>query len=174
MAVVLVLGILVAGYLILGQALSNRKNPNDTGVSVRRSDGTLTGSEITADSSTWPGGDRVWNICAAIAIAEGFDQGEGSVPFDFNNPGDISDYSNVYGSQRKDGSSVTTFPTAEVGWQKLYEKVNNMVSGRSSVYSNKNWIDVAQSWAGKWENWVNNVTNYLGVDQTSFPKDYNG
>src|ERR1035438_8484085 len=45
---------------------------------------------ITNDPSTWPTGDEFWNVCWAIAYAEGA-QIAGSVPDRCNNPGDISD-----------------------------------------------------------------------------------
>lgn len=166
---VAVLGIVaLAGYVLL----KKKRNENDTGVDVYNSDASLTSTPITEDQSTWPGSDKIWEICAAIAVAEGYDQGAGTVPFDLNNPGDISDYAGTYGSQKHSGSNVTTFPTAEIGWQKLYEKISNMVTGKSKMYSGKTWTQVAQIWAGDWENWLNNVTEYLGVEKYSLPSDY--
>src|SRR6266403_1907032 len=64
---------------------------------------------ITFDPATWPSGDRVWNVCRAIAHAEGADV-EGSNPDRLNNPGDISDGALTYGFEFHSGSSLTTFP----------------------------------------------------------------
>jgi len=177
-AIVLVLGVagVAAGVLLFAKRAS-AQNVDELGAgnSMNNSDGSITGAAITEDPSTWPGSDRIWNICAAIAKAEGYDGGAGVVPFDLNNPGDISDYASQYGSQPHSGSNVTTFPTAEVGWQKLYEKISNIVTGNSSVYAeNLSWSGVAQKWAGDSSNWLNNVIGYLGVDANSTPADYVG
>lgn len=143
------------------------------GVGMHKSDGSLTGSEITADSNSWPGSDRIWEICSAIATAEGFNGGPGVVPFDLNNPGDLSDGRGEFGSQHHSGSDVTTFPTAELGWQWLYNKIQNIVTGGSSVYPQTlSWSGVAQKWAGDSAAWLHNVTGYLGVDPNSTPADY--
>src|ERR1039458_1699973 len=44
---------------------------------------------ITNDPATWPTGDEFWNVCWAIAYAEGA-QTAGSAPDRYNNPGDLS------------------------------------------------------------------------------------
>jgi hypothetical protein len=141
------------------------------------SDGSLTGATITGDPSTWPGDDPIWNICCAVAIAEGYNV-SGSVPFDLNNPGDLSPgdedgQSTCGGAQSHGGSQVIVFCTAEGGWTALYNKFNNIVNGNSSVYPvSWTWTQVAQKYAGNWQAWLNNVTSYLGVDPTSTPAQY--
>ena len=152
-------------------------NANDTGVIVYNSDSSLTGSPITNDQSTWPGDDKLWNICAAVAIAEGYNQGHGTAPYDLNNPGDLSpgdeDGQMTNGSQFHDGSSIIVFVTAEGGWQALYHKFSNIVNGASSVYPKSfTWQQVAAKYAGNSANWLANVTNYLGVSPTSTPAQY--
>lgn len=137
------------------------------------SDASITGSEITNDQNSWPSGDQIWTIAQAIALAEGYNDGPGYVPYDLNNPGDISDGSVTYGGQQHSGSSVTTFPTAEVGWQWLYNKLNTISSGGSSVYKpSMTWTQIAQKWAGNWQPWLNNVTSALGVDPNSTFEEY--
>jgi hypothetical protein len=171
MAIIAVVAILGIAYLVFNQSADAQTN--DTGVVMSKSDGSLTGATITADPSTWPGSDRIWEICCAIALAEGYNKGTGVVPYDLNNPGDISDGGGTYGSQPHSGSNVTTFPTAEIGWQWLYNKISNMVNGKSATFpASLTWTQVAQKYAGNWQNWLSNVTNYLGVDPNSTPKDY--
>lgn len=177
MAVIVVV-VLVGLYLIWGNAASAQESANETGVAVYKSDSSLTGSPITADQSTWPGSDKIWNMACAVALAEGYDNGDGAAPFDLNNPGDLSP-GDEHGQQTigtpqfHGGSSIIVFATAEGGWQALYAKFSNIVNGRSSVYPQSlTWNQVAQKWAGNWQNWVNNVTNYLGVDPSSTPSDY--
>jgi hypothetical protein len=185
MAAKVVILVMAVGAAALALAVNAQAQSGDTsagdmtpatpgsGTGMHVSDGSLTGSEITADSSSWPGTDKVWEICCAIATAEGFNRGPGAVPYDLNNPGDLSDGASEFGSQPHSGSNVTTFPTAETGWQWLYNKVQNIVSGGSSVYPQTlSWSGVAQKWAGDWSNWLNNVTSYLGVDPNSTPADY--
>ena len=134
----------------------------------------IAGLHITNDPSTWPAGDRVWNVCRAIAMAEGANIA-GSVPDRFNNPGDISDGAHQFSQTFEGGSMVTLFPDKPTGWQWLYSKVFNAASGQSSVYSpDMTWIQIAQKWAGNWEAWVTNVTNYLQVTQDSTLNDYVG
>jgi hypothetical protein len=129
---------------------------------------------ITSDMNTWPGGDRIWNICRAIAFAEGAHRA-GSVPDRLNNPGDISDGGVTFGAEAHSGSNVTHFPDKETGWSWLYEKVSNAVYGRSHVYlPSMTWVQIAQLWAGDWQNWVNNVTSFLGVDPNSTLQQYTG
>jgi hypothetical protein len=157
---------------------SPQNTRNDTGVSLYQSDGSLTGSVITSDPTTWPGSDKVWNICTAIALAEGYNLGVGCAPYDLNNPGDLSPgdedgQPTCGGAQQHGGSAVIVFCTAEGGWSALYAKFTNIVNGRSSVYSSSlTWTQVAQKYAGNWQAWVNNVTSYLGVDPSSTPAQY--
>lgn len=130
------------------------------------------GSEITSDQSTWPQGDKIWDIARAIAIAEGANV-EGSNPDRLNNPGDISDGASTYGSEAHSGSNVTTFPDKETGWSWLYQKLQNIANGKSHVFSTSmTWTAFAQKYAGDWHNWVANVTRELGVDASSTFGDY--
>lgn len=142
------------------------------------SDSSLTGAPITNDPNSWPGSDKVYNICAAVAIAEGYNQGVGTAPYDLNNPGDLSPgdeggQATCAVAQQHGGSSIIVFCTAEAGWQALHLKFSDIVNGASSVYpASWTWQQVAQKYAGSWQNWLTNVTNYLGVDPTSTPADY--
>jgi hypothetical protein len=157
---------------------SAQNTNNETGVSVYHSDGSLTGSTINGDPSTWPGTDKIWNICIAVALAEGYNNGIGCAPFDLNNPGDLSPgdeagQSTCGGAQEHGGSAIIVFCTAEAGWSALYTKFSNVVNGRSDVYTpSMTWTAIAHKYAGNWQAWLNNVTNYLGVDPNSTPYQY--
>jgi hypothetical protein len=130
---------------------------------------------ITSDTSTWPSGDRYWNIARAIAMAEGANV-RGSAPDRNNNPGDISDGADYYGfDPLVRDSKVTRFPDKDTGWKWLYQKIVNAATGQSSVYSpDMTWNEIAQKWAGNWQHWVANVTRNLGVDANSTLRQYVG
>lgn len=191
MTIIAILALLVIGYALTktGTTIaevasagnldtSAQNSTNDSGVSVYSSDGSLTGSPITNDPSTWPGGDAIYNICAAVAMAEGYNLGDGSAPYDLNNPGDLSpgdeaSQDTCGGAQQHGGSAIIVFCTAEGGWTALHTKFANIVGGRSSVYPPTwTWTQIAQKYAGNWSAWLNNVTSYLGVDANSTPGQY--
>ena len=150
------------------------------------SDGSLTGSPITNDPATYPGASslypnaQIWNICTAVAIAEGFNAGSGTAPYDLNNPGDLSpgdEAGQATGGppQSHGGSSIINFYSVENGFIALYTKFSNMVNGLSSVYPKTwTWAQVAEKYAGNSAAWLNNVTMYLGVEATSTPAQYAG
>lgn len=123
---------------------------------------------ITHDPATWPSGDRLWKICHAIAIAEGYDQ-EGSNPHRLNNPGDISDWVKTYGSEFHTGSNITHFPTPELGWEKLRGKLQDIMDGHSHVFTpGMTWYEIAKHWAPpNWQIWGDNVSLSLNVDPNS-------
>jgi hypothetical protein len=150
------------------------------------SDASLTGSPITNDPSTWPGlqaaypNASVWDICTAVALAEGYNDGPGVAPYDLNNPGDLSPGDEagqaVAGPpENHDGSEIIDFATVEAGFIALYVKFFNIASGNSRVYpKTATWAQVAAIYAGDSANWLKNVTNYLGVDPSSTPAQYAG
>jgi hypothetical protein len=126
------------------------------------------------DDATWPAGDRIWNICRAIAKAEGYgtrrSDGEPTAPTRNCNPGDISDYASVYGSDPLvTDSRVTKFPDQRTGWNALYQKITNVASGASQVYNrNWSWRSFAAKWQTKPDNtWATHVADYLGVSVDS-------
>jgi len=127
---------------------------------------------ITSNPSTWPAGDKVWDVCHAIALSEGANV-LGSAPDRFNNPGDLSKgdehgqpvigYVNL-----PDGEVLINFASKEAGWAALYSKISNIAAGRSSTYSpNMTWRQIAAKYAGNSSAWANNVTNALGVSLDS-------
>lgn len=129
-------------------------------------------SAITYDRATWPTGDAVWDICQAIAHAEGADV-PNSNPDRLNNPGDLSDGSKTFGSELHTGSNVTHFPDKQTGWTWLYNKVANIRDRKSHVFSpDMTWIQLAQKYAGNWQNWVKNVTDDLEVSLNDRVGDY--
>jgi hypothetical protein len=159
-------------------------NENIDGTNV--SDGSLTGNYITADTSTWPGSQpaypnaAVWDICTAVALAEGYNDGSGTAPYDLNNPGDLSPgdeagQATAGAPESHGGSNIIHFATCEGGFVALYTKFFNIASGNSKVYpASWTWAQVAAKYAGDSADWLNNVTNYLGVDPASTPAQYAG
>ena len=126
---------------------------------------------ITADRATWPTGDRVWDVCRAVALAEGANV-EGSAPDRNNNPGDLS-RGDEHGQAvagyvtLDDGEDAIIFETKAGGWQALYTKFNNIRLGISKAYSPKmTWQNIAAIYAGDSADWVANVTRELGVQPT--------
>jgi hypothetical protein len=109
-------------------------------------------------------------IANAIATAEGFFTGAGSVPFDQNNPGDLTDYADTYGAN---ANGITIFPTIEAGWNALYEKIENILAGGSSVYSTGMTISqLGATWANDAGEWANNVAASLGISTDTTLGEY--
>lgn len=123
---------------------------------------------ITSSTSTWPSGDLVWNVCRAIALAEGAGV-PGSAPDRYNNPGDLSkgdEHGQAVSSYTtlQDGENLIVFASKEAGWNALYTKIANIVSGASSTYApSMSWRQIAQKYAGNASAWLSNVTTALGV-----------
>jgi len=123
---------------------------------------TVMGKIISNDRTTWPSGDKVWALCQAIAIAEGYPI-RGSVPNIYHNPGDLSpgDTPGFIGDEHS-GSIVSMLPDDETGWSFLRAKIKRIAEGRSSAYPlSMSFNEMAQKYAGDWRNWVNNVVNDL-------------
>jgi hypothetical protein len=168
--IIAVVGVVVIAYFVMTGSASAQAIPNTSGTTYQSSDSSITGAPITQDQSTWPSSDNYWKMCCAIALAEGYNQGAGVIPYDYNNPGDLTDDASQYGSGT---NGITTFPTAEAGWQALYSKLQNIVSGGSSVYpSDADWTDVGNTWSGGDANWATNVAANLGVDPSTTPAQY--
>lgn len=113
--------------------------------------------------STWPSGNKVWAVCQAIAIAEGYNV-SGSVPMRYRNPGDLGPDDSPSGlpASRHSGSNVVEFPTHQMGWDYLYKKVDRIRRGASTTYPlSLTWKGAAQKYAEWSDNWVNNVVNDL-------------
>lgn len=186
--IVIVLGLLGAGYFYLISGGTASPDMDTSGNGTLQAP-TPTGDSdnvaapgwamaahvaITYDPVTWPSGDRIWSIARAIALQEGANKSN-SAPDRNNNPGDISDGSSVYGFDPvvKD-SKVTRFPSKDVGWKWLYEKISNAAYGRSSVYSpDMTWIQIGSHWASD-PNWPYGVAGFLGVSPDSTLRQYTG
>lgn len=109
-------------------------------------------------------------IAVAIATAEGYYLGRGSIPYDYNNPGDITDYASLYGAGT---NGITQFPTAEAGWNALYEKIQNILSGSSGTYdATASLSDIGATWSNQDPNWAGNVAQVLQVPTSSTLGDY--
>lgn len=127
---------------------------------------------VPTDPNTWPSGDRIWDCCRAVALAEGYNVA-GSNPARLNNPGDLSDGVSEFGSEFHSGSNVTKFPTAATGWAWLYAKLRNAANGQSDVYNgDMSWREIGLKWAGNSAAWSNNVASALGVNVDSSLNDY--
>jgi hypothetical protein len=147
-------------------------DPIATATNEKDTDLTVAGA-ITTDMESWPQGDSIWDICRAIAKAEGYDIAT-AAPFKLNNPGDISDGAQTFGSEQHSGSAVTHFPDAATGWNWLYTKIQNHINGKSKTYPvNLTITQFAKIYAANWSNWKTIVGQQLGIDpdSTSF-KDY--
>jgi hypothetical protein len=128
----------------------------------------ISSCNITNDPSTWPAGDRIWDVCRAIAIAEGANIA-GSAPDRYNNPGDLSkgdEHRQAFTGYTilPDGELLIQFATKMAGWTALYSKISRIVQGQSSVYSTSmTWTQFAEKYAGSSLAWAANVTRQLGV-----------
>jgi hypothetical protein len=179
------------GNQVAGAAQNGSLAPSETatqqlsgGPCAYNSDSSLTGAPITNDPSTWPGAmlgyanGQIWNICAAVALAEGYNGGIGVAPYDLNNPGDLSPGDEAGQEtaglpETHGGSTIICFATAEGGWIALYTKFSNIVNGVSRVYpATYTWAQVAAIYAGNSSAWLNNVTSYLGVEPSTTPAQY--
>jgi hypothetical protein len=109
-------------------------------------------------------------IANAIATAEGYFSGSGAVPFDQNNPGDLTDYADLYGAN---SNGITIFPTLAAGWNALYEKIENILSGNSATYSADSSIaDIGSTWANDAGEWASNVAASLGISTDTTLGEY--
>lgn len=147
--------------------------------------GVMANSINAGDESTWPSGDKLWDFAHAIAVAEGYGADEYNGPTRNNNPGDLSDGADTFGYDPniKD-SKVTTFPDDVTGWFWLRNKLNRIVDGASTVYSEYartlglrdsselSIRQLAQKWAGSWQNWSANVSRELGVTDSTKVKEF--
>lgn len=148
-------------------------NPIASASNDKETDLTVAGV-IDSSMDTWPQGDSIWDICRAIAKAEGYDVAT-AAPYLLNNPGDISDGAETFGSEQHSGSSVTHFPDAATGWNWLYQKIKNHIDGKSKVYP-ASWTitQFSKKYAVPYTgNWKTIVGKELGVDpDTNSFKDY--
>ncbi len=97
----------------------------------------------------------VQTIAQGIATAEGYYDGPGVIPYDNNNPGDI-----------KVNGVIATYPDIQTGWNALYNQIQLMLDGRSSVYNpNMSISQVGQLWTGgdNATGWSDTVAGVIGV-----------
>jgi hypothetical protein len=123
------------------------------------------GSPVTFD-------EKVQRFAQAIAKAEGFGK-PGAVPTLSHNPGDLGPGDTGYQGRFTAGSVVSQLPDDETGWQKLRDKLRRIFSGKSTTYSpNMTITEMAQKYAGDWQNWSNNVSADLGVSPDTRISDW--
>ncbi|HEV2498620.1 MAG TPA: hypothetical protein VGY31_03455 [Terriglobia bacterium] len=146
-----VIGIAVfLGVLILVGEYMNTSSPNSASDSGSSS-GPNASSSLTSALAT------------AIATAEGFFVG-GSLPSQANNPGDLEIAGAGVGVGSNQGKTI--FASADDGWNALYNQIDLMLTGQSSIYSPDMTISqVAQLYTGgdNADAWANNVASQLGV-----------
>jgi hypothetical protein len=136
----------------------------------------VSGSDDLKTPDTWPGGDRIWDVCRAIAHAEGYDV-VGSAPYKLNNPGDLSPgdehgFSTAGAAEFHGGSYVIHFATPADGWNALYAKFANILDGSSKVYqADWSWQQIGAKYAAD-PNWSANVAATLDVDPVTTLRDY--
>jgi hypothetical protein len=108
----------------------------------------------------------VRRFAEAIAHAEGF-YVTGSLPQLYNNPGDLTLDVNGRGVGVGE-QNLIQYATTEDGWDALYTQVQKMFDGTSLHYDpSMSILEVAQHYAGDWQNWANNVSSYLGVSKAT-------
>lgn len=104
---------------------------------------------------------NVQRFAEAIAKAEGFGK-PGAIPTLRNNPGNLK--------MPKDGGQITTFATAEEGWEALRKQIRLIASGDSRFYNlNMTLVEMAQIWTGEaaFRNWSRNVSISLGMPESA-------
>lgn len=110
-------------------------------------------------------------MAQAIAEAEGFFV-PGSLPARAHNPGDLTEGdfgdTGIYLTSSS-GAQIIVYPDDQAGWNALYEKLQNIANGTSSVYSPD--MTIAQ-FANKWtstqqSSWAENVASSIGADINS-------
>src|ERR1035437_3915660 len=130
----------------------------------------------SAQANSGTSGDlsgKVSQLANAIAFAEGFQDRNGNilqenVPARFHNPGDLGPGDAPgYASESHGGSQIAAFPDDATGWKYLTNKVTNILSGKSSVYTlDMTFLQMASKYAGNSYAWALNVTDYLSVNDT--------
>lgn len=145
------------------------------------------GSQADAGSgTTWPpqalpaaGGtvdlnSKVQQFAQAISVAEGFGV-PGAVPTVFHNPGDLGpgDCGSQYPASQHSGSMVSQLPDDATGWGFLINKIHNIFTGQSGVYSiDMTILQFAGKYAGDAATWANNVASVLGVSMNTKISDW--
>lgn len=112
---------------------------------------------------------KVASIAEAIAVAEGYyapgSHDGHSLPHTLNNPGSLK--KPALGAEAlptwKD-TGLVAFPSEEAGWAALRHQVNLMLTGRSSVYSPSDTLEIiANKYAEGDANWGKNVAAKLQI-----------
>ena len=110
-------------------------------------------------------------MAQAIAEAEGFFV-PGSLPARAHNPGDLTEGdfgdTGIYLTSSS-GAQIIVYPDDQAGWNALYEKLQNIANGTSSVYSpNMTIQQFADTWTSTQQSsWADNVASSIGADINS-------
>ena len=161
--------LLIIGLLAVAVVAYGQSQGSGAGADGGKAAASPSASGITHDMATWPAGDTIWDVCRAIARAEGANVAN-SAPDRYNNPGDLS-RGDEHGQSvagyvvLPDGEDLINFADKPGGWQALYLKIANAVNGNSNRYNaDMTFSEIAVQWAGDAGTWALNVGKFLGVD----------
>lgn len=137
--IVLIVVVVIAGIVYEGYAMK------------------LSGLDTTADYTP-----SIVAFAKAIAKAEGFGV-PGAIPTLANNPGDL--VIPGWTGEKLGSAGISVFSNPNDGWTRLYNELQMIVNGSSSIYSPEDTID---SMAVKWtatdpESWALIVSSTLGI-----------
>jgi hypothetical protein len=128
----------------------------------------LKGGIVSADTSSGPQAAGGASAAFIQALANAIAQAEGANPT-INNPGDLTggDVPNTQITGTFNAAGVVSIDTLDHGWQALYTKLENIYSGKSTVY----WPGMTVSQFGavytggdNAEAWAATVAGAFGAD----------
>jgi len=104
---------------------------------------------------------KISQLAQAIGRAEGFGI-PGAVPTVAHNPGDL--VLGDIGNGTANDAGVTIFDTDADGWGALYNELNLIFTGKSSVYSTSmTFAAMGLLWSGGDPSWSSNVAQIVGA-----------
>lgn len=109
---------------------------------------------------------KMQRFAEAIARAEGFGI-PGAIPTLANNPGDL--VIPGWTGEKLGSEGISVFSSGEEGWQRLYNQLNLIVTGRSRVYNlDMTILQMGARYAPKdATNWARNVARFLQLSEYS-------
>lgn len=126
----------------------------------------LGGATVSAAEETMTGVTvAVRAFAQAIAKAEGFFVA-GSVPARCNNPGDLTagDVGDSPSYPKSGPENIIIFPTVDLGWSALYQKLARIRDGMSAVYTpDMTLAQMGLTYSGGDPNWAMNVASALNT-----------
>lgn len=150
MAVIAIL--VIALVVAVRSVLAKTTGPSGSSGSIGGSIGGTSGSIFEAN---------VQRFAEAIAKAEGYGV-PGAIPTVRNNPGNLK--------MPADKGQISTFATAEAGWEALRKQIRLIAAGDSRFYNTSmTLLEMAQIWTGEaaFRNWSRNVARVLQVPESA-------